>query len=133
VIGAAEIIESLGSLLQERRATGNERFRRVVIDSRECARGDLFVALRGERTDGQRFAGDAVVRGARGLLVRERPAEVPADVALFVVPDTLAALQRLAAGRRERRRAKVIITGSVGKTTTKEITAAVLGARWPVL
>jgi UDP-N-acetylmuramoyl-tripeptide--D-alanyl-D-alanine ligase len=55
-------------------------------------------------------------------------------VAAFVVPDTLAALQRLAAGRRERRRAKVIgVTGSVGKTTTKEILAAVLSTRYSVL
>jgi len=134
VIAAAEMLESLGSLLRERRVRGNERFRRVVIDSRECARGDLFVALRGERTDGQLHAGDAVERGARGLLVREMPAGLPEDVAVFVVDDTLAALQRLAAGRRDRRHAKVIgITGSVGKTTTKEITAAVLGARYPVL
>jgi UDP-N-acetylmuramoyl-tripeptide--D-alanyl-D-alanine ligase len=134
MIGTPEIVESLGSLLRETRAAGNERFRRVVIDSRACGRGDLFVALRGERSDGQLYAVDAAGRGARGLLVRERPEGLPDGVAVFVVDDTLAALQRLAAGRRNRRHAKVIgITGSVGKTTTKEITAAVLGARYPVL
>ena len=134
MIGTGEVLDSLGSMLREHHAAGNERFRRVQIDSRACARGDLFVALRGERTDGQEFVHDAVARGARGVLVRERPEALAGDVAVFVVDDTLAALQRLAAGRRDRRRAKVIgITGSVGKTTTKEITAAVLAARFPVL
>jgi len=133
MIGTAEIRDSLGSLLREQRGTA-ARFRRVVIDSRAARRGDLFVALRGERHDGQAFVPDAVARGAAGVLARELPADLPAGVAAFAVSDTLAALQRLAAGRRDRRRAKVIgITGSVGKTTTKEIAAAVLATRYPVL
>lgn len=134
MIAATEIVECLGSLLQERRLGDARRFRRVVVDSRQAGRGDLFVALPGERRDGYEFAPDAVARGARGLLLRELPEGLPAGVAVFVVPDTLLALQRLAAGRRDRRRAKVIgITGSVGKTTTKELAATVLGARHPVL
>jgi UDP-N-acetylmuramoyl-tripeptide--D-alanyl-D-alanine ligase len=134
MIGAAEITESLGSLLRERRTGQATRFRSVVVNSRQAGRGDLFVALPGERHDGHEFVPDAVERGARGVLVRELPQPLPAGVTAFVVTDTLAALQRLAAGRRDRRRAKVIgVTGSVGKTTTKEITAALLGTRYPVL
>jgi UDP-N-acetylmuramoyl-tripeptide--D-alanyl-D-alanine ligase len=134
MITASEVAEYLGSLLHEQRGPMDARFRDVVIDSRQARRGDFFVALRGERTDGQEFAADAVERGARGLLLREAVDGLPPDVTLFVVPDTLLALQRLAAGRRDRRRTKVVgITGSVGKTTTKEIVAAVLGVKYRVL
>ena len=134
MIGNDEIVESLGSLLREQRRGDVTRYRQVVVDSRQAGRGDLFVALPGERTDGHQFVADAVARGARGLLVRERARDLPSGVAVFVVTDGLAALQRLAAGRRDRRHAKVIgVTGSVGKTTTKEIAAAVLATRWPVL
>ncbi|MCH7811920.1 MAG: UDP-N-acetylmuramoyl-tripeptide--D-alanyl-D-alanine ligase [Chloroflexi bacterium] len=134
MIETTEIVESLGSLLQNQRGERAGRYRRVVIDSRQAGRGDLFVALTVGRGDGHDFAADAIARGARALLVERQQEDMPSGVAVFVVPDTLAALQRLAAGRRERRRAKVIgVTGSVGKTTTKEITAAVLGTRYPVL
>ncbi len=133
MITAGEVAEYLGSLLQEQRGPATVRFRDVVIDSRQAGRGDFFVALRGERHDGQEFVVDAVERGARGLLVHE-PVGVPPGVTAFVVPDTLLALQRLAAGRRDRCRTKVIgITGSVGKTTTKEIAATVLGGKYRVL
>ncbi|MDZ4278087.1 MAG: UDP-N-acetylmuramoyl-tripeptide--D-alanyl-D-alanine ligase, partial [Dehalococcoidia bacterium] len=134
MIAASEIAESLGSLLLERRPGRARRFRRAVVDSRQAGRGDLFFALRGERHDGHEFAADAVRRGASGVIVQQAPDALPADVAVFLVGDTLAALQRLAAGRRDRRRAKVIgVTGSVGKTTTKEIAAAVLSTRHTVL
>jgi UDP-N-acetylmuramoyl-tripeptide--D-alanyl-D-alanine ligase len=135
MLSSAEITRSLGSMLAP--ATwlpGPARFSRVTIDSRHVRRNDLFVALKGERHDGLDFVHDAVERGATGLLVSEAPAGLRAAAAVFVVPDTLAALQRLAAGRREQRNAKVIgVTGSVGKTTTKEILAAVLGSRYRVL
>jgi UDP-N-acetylmuramoyl-tripeptide--D-alanyl-D-alanine ligase len=134
MIAASEIVECLGSLLQQERLGEARRFRGVVVDSRRAGKGDLFVALPGERQDGHAFVADAVARGARGVLVRELPEALPAGVAAFVVPDTLLALQRLAAGRRDRRHAKVIgITGSVGKTTTKELVAGVLSTRYRVL
>lgn len=134
MIETEEIIEGLGPTLLERRAGTVRRFRRPAIDSRQVGRGDLFVALPGSRHDGHEFVDDAIERGARGLLVREVPPGVAPGVAAFVVPDTLAALQRLAMTRRERRRAKVIgVTGSVGKTSTKELIAAVLAVRYPVL
>ncbi len=134
MLSATEIEESLGSMLLDRRHGRAARFGGVLIDSRQVRRGDLFVALPGERHDGHDFVADAVARGATGTIVsRPLPSPVP-GVAVFVVPDTLAALQRLAAGRRDRRRAKVIgVTGSVGKTTTKEIAAAVLASRHAVL
>jgi UDP-N-acetylmuramoyl-tripeptide--D-alanyl-D-alanine ligase len=134
VIAASEIVDCLGSLLQQERPGEARRFRGVAVDSRRVGKGDLFVALPGERQDGHAFVADAVARGARGVLVRELPEALPAGVAAFVVPDTLLALQRLAAGRRDRRHAKVIgITGSVGKTTTKELVAGVLSTRYRVL
>ena len=134
MIEATEIAVSLGPLLRERRAGSVTRFRRPAIDSRLCGRGDLFVALAGPERDGHAFVCDAVARGARGVLVRRLPKALSDDVAAFVVPDTLAALQRLAAERRERRRVTVVgVTGSVGKTTTKDLTAALLERSGPVL
>ncbi len=104
---------------------------RVVIDSRESRPGALFVALRGTRTDGHRFVDDAYARGAAGVLVartepvRDRPA--------VIVTDPGEALLRLAASERRALGATVVgITGSVGKTTTKDLTAAVLGDRFAV-
>ncbi|HSV92699.1 MAG TPA: Mur ligase domain-containing protein, partial [Desulfobacterales bacterium] len=102
----------------------------VAIDSRAVAPGALFVALRGERTDGHQYLAAAVAAGARALLVSEseaaaRRTEV-ADlgsrgVAVVAVPDTLAALQRLARVHLGRLglAARVGVTGSSGKTTTK--------------
>ncbi len=133
MIETREVANSLGSMLRERRGP-SVRFRRVVVDSRKVGRGDLFVALPGERTDGHRFSADAIERGAHGVLVTALPESLAPGTAAFVVDDALAALQRLAAGRRDRRRTKVIgVTGSVGKTTTKEIAAAVLSTKYDVL
>ena len=102
-------------------------FSAVVIDSREAQPGSLFVALRGERTDGHRYVDDAVSRGATGLLVSQ-PVDVAAGVDLFSVDDTLAALQRAAAAWRNQIAATVVgITGSVGKTTVREATSQLLG------
>lgn len=134
MIEAKEIVKNLGPLLRERRPGRAARFRHAVIDSRQATRGDLFVALRGTERDGHEFVCDAVAHGATGVLVSKPPEALGVDVAAFVVPDTLAALQRLATARREQRRAKVIgVTGSVGKTSTKDLIAAVLSACHPVL
>ena len=133
MITVRDVDEYLGSLVKQRIGQAENRFRSVVIDSRIVSAGDLFVALPGARADGHEFAADAVTRGARGLLLREA-IDAPSHVTSFVVPDTLVALQRLAAGRRDHHRAKVIgITGSVGKTTTKEIVASVLGVKYRTL
>jgi UDP-N-acetylmuramoyl-tripeptide--D-alanyl-D-alanine ligase len=134
MIPAVDVTRYLGSLLREQLGPTATRFRNVVIDSRQARKGDLFVALPGERTDGQLFAADAAKRGATGLLLREPVDGLPPGVTSFIVADPLLALQRLAAGHRDRSKAKVVgITGSVGKTTTKEIVASVLGVKYRIL
>ncbi|MBV9280894.1 MAG: UDP-N-acetylmuramoyl-tripeptide--D-alanyl-D-alanine ligase, partial [Chloroflexi bacterium] len=113
----------------------------VSIDSRAVTPGSLFVALQGERVDGHRFVPDALRAGACACLVAAAlagPLPAASRAAgrryLFVVPDPLPALQQLAAYWRRRHEVEVVgITGSIGKTTTKEIVASLLAARWPVL
>ena len=107
-------------------------FRRVVIDSREARRGDLFVALPGEHKDGHDFVADALERGAarpaRAAARRRRCRTAPSPTSSKTA---LTALQRIAAGHRAALPVKVIgVTGSVGKTTTKEIAAFILGQRY---
>ena len=104
----------------------------ITSDSRRCRAGDLFVALAGPRFDGHDFAADALERGAAAALVARRPAGVGDEAPLLVVDDTLAALTRLARAARERSRARIIaVTGSVGKTGTKEALKLVLSAEGP--
>jgi UDP-N-acetylmuramoyl-tripeptide--D-alanyl-D-alanine ligase len=114
----------------------------VSIDSRTVQPGELFIAIRGPRHDGHGFVAGAFERGAvAGLVARDRLGEYAADVRakLYVVDDTLEALQRLGSRACEIwRRSKPgrmvgAVAGSVGKTTTKEILAALLGARFSVL
>jgi UDP-N-acetylmuramoyl-tripeptide--D-alanyl-D-alanine ligase len=97
----------------------------ISIDSRTIAPGDLFVALQDAR-DGHDFVADAFAKGAAGALVAR---DMPGFENLLVVPDTLAALTRLGEFSRARARARVVaVTGSVGKTTTKEMLRCALGA-----
>jgi UDP-N-acetylmuramoyl-tripeptide--D-alanyl-D-alanine ligase len=103
---------------------------RAVIDSRAVAAGDLFVGLPGEHVDGGRFAPQALAGGAWGVLVAPEhaaAAQCAVPGALIAADDPLAALQRLAtAWRRALACPVVAITGSVGKTSTKDILAAML-------
>src|SRR5579872_866397 len=109
----------------------------VSIDSRAVGRGQLFVAIRGPRHDGHDFVAAALQAGAEAAVVAsDRVSSYPAQirVRLFAVGDTLAALQNLArAVRRAWGRRIAAVTGSVGKTTTKEILAALLGSKFRVL
>ena len=134
ILDADFVAAALGETLRERRGSG-ARFRRAVIDSRRVEAGDLFVALRGENADGHDFAMDALARGAAGLLL-ERPPEgdLPGGPPVFIVPDALAGLQRLAAAWREALAGLEVIgvTGNVGKTTTKLMASAVLERRYRV-
>ena len=95
-------------------------------DTRALRAGDVFVAVRTERRDGHDFLGAARAQGAAAALVG-RP--VDADLPQLVVDDPLAALRRVAARWRARFKGQVVgVTGSVGKTSTKELLAALLGA-----
>lgn len=107
---------------------------RLSTDSRTLQSGDLFVALRGENFDGHRFVEKAVERGAAGAVVeRTWKAITPSSFPLIRVDDVLAAYQRIAAEYRRSLSLKVIaITGSNGKTTTKDFVAAALGYRFRV-
>ena len=99
----------------------------VSIDTRTLAPGDLFVALIGERGDGHDHVADALARGAAGVLAHRIPNDLPAGAPLLVVPDTLEALRALAVFARRRFTGRLAaITGSVGKTTTKEMLRAIL-------
>lgn len=102
----------------------------ICTDSREADGGTLFCAIRGERVDGHDYMAKAVELGCAAFLCERIPDPLPADPCAFIlVEDTVAALSALALSRREaevQALSIVAITGSVGKTTTKEMTAAVL-------
>ena len=121
-----EIITATGGKLEGRPKAS--RFDEIVTDSSKVKTGSVFVALKGERFDGHRFVKDAINRGAGCLVVHQslRAADLR-TVAAVKVPDTLRALGDLAHFRREQYGPKVLaITGSNGKTTTKEMLAAIL-------
>ncbi|MDF9408638.1 UDP-N-acetylmuramoyl-tripeptide--D-alanyl-D-alanine ligase [Pelotomaculum isophthalicicum JI] len=102
---------------------------RVSTDSRRIEPGSLFFALRGTRYDAHQFLDQAIAAGAGGLVI-DRDVEVTAGITVIKVLDTLAALQALAASNRERCGIPLIgVTGSTGKTTTKDMIASVLGTR----
>ncbi len=110
----------------EGRAAGT--YSGISTDSRSVRPGELFVALRGARYDGGDFVAAAREAGAVGAVVERRPAEAVDDLELFLVDDALEALGRLAAARRRALDPRVIgITGTSGKTTTRELTAAAIG------
>jgi UDP-N-acetylmuramoyl-tripeptide--D-alanyl-D-alanine ligase len=109
-------------------------FRWLERDSRVLQPGDLFIAVKGEQFDGHEFVAEAAGKGARAALVSTAWAEGnsgSAPLPLLVVPDPLAALQELARSRRADRDLIVVgITGSIGKTSTKEVVAAILGQKF---
>lgn len=109
-------------------------FSGVSIDSRSVADGDLFVALKGERHDGHDFLAQALEKASGALVSRPvPPGSVPPGATLVRVPDTLAALRALSRYVRDALRPRVVgVTGSVGKTTTKELTAALAATRYRV-
>jgi UDP-N-acetylmuramoyl-tripeptide--D-alanyl-D-alanine ligase len=105
---------------------------RLHTDTRTLAAGDCFVALRGDRFDGHAFVREVKSRGAVAALVSNRLLpDLPEDLGLVEVPDTLEALQRFAATYRQLLPVRTIgVTGSSGKTSTKELIAAVLRTRF---
>jgi UDP-N-acetylmuramoyl-tripeptide--D-alanyl-D-alanine ligase len=123
----ADLARCLGARLE---GDGTRMVTGAAIDSRAVRRGDLFVALPGARTDGHDFAGQAATAGAAAVLLQRT---LPVDLPQLVVSDTLAALQRLAqAERAEAAYRLAAVTGSIGKTITKEFLAALLASTFPV-
>jgi len=143
-----EIVEALTG---EKRISSLQTITEVVVDSRCATPGSLFVAFAGEKSDGHHFVGDAFARGSVAALIERPVADAPftvdlgqplaeealADLTLpvcFLVTSTLTAIQELAAFWRTRFSPRVVgITGSVGKTTTKELVHAVLETRYRAL
>ena len=104
---------------------------RVVIDSREILPGDLFVAYKGEKLDGHDYISAALDKGAAGCLAERVPKGETRGVIL--VPDVQSALEDIAAAYRDTLSLPIVgITGSVGKTSAKEMISAVLSSRWRV-
>ncbi len=148
MLTALRIVEGVGG----RPSASLDRIpiRGAVVDSRLAAPGDLFVAIKGERSDGHRYLADAFARGAVAALV-EQDVEIPGatlvdaragalarDVAgsplLIRVDNTIDALQSAGAAWRSRFSPRMVgVTGSLGKSTTKELIAQVLGARYRTL
>ena len=125
--------EGTGSILVASRGDAAATFTNPAIDSRSVQPGDLFFALHGERQDGHDFVAEAVSRGAAGAVV-DRPMDVADGASVFHTSNSLEALHRIAAQQRVRSNARVIaVTGSVGKTTCKEIVASVLDQKYEVL
>ncbi|MCE0522732.1 MAG: UDP-N-acetylmuramoyl-tripeptide--D-alanyl-D-alanine ligase [Methylacidiphilales bacterium] len=106
---------------------------RLHTDTRSLLAGDCFVALQGDRFDGHAFVAEVKNHGAVAAVVSHRllPTDLPGDLGLVEVPDTLEALQRFAANYRQLLSVRTIgVTGSSGKTSTKELIASVLRTRY---
>lgn len=111
------------------RSQGQWNASRVEIDSRKAQAGDLFVAIKGERVDGHAYVADALKKGAVAALVDHVPAGLE-KAPLLVVKDTLKGLEDLGKYARQRASAKVVgVTGSVGKTSAKEMLRIALAAQ----
>jgi len=115
------------------RGDGAGRVSSIGKDTRSLQAGELYWALRGENFDGHDFAAAAAAAGAAGAVVEKEPEGLPSDFPLVQVDEAQAALHRLASWYRDRLKARVIcLTGSNGKTSTKDFTAAVAGTRFAV-
>ena len=116
------------------RGDGARRVTTVCTDSRAINAGDLFLALRGENFDGHAFVAEAARLGAAGAVVDREMEGLPENFPVIEVANTLAALQQIAAYyRRSIPLKSVVITGSNGKTSTKDFTAALLEERFRVI
>ncbi len=121
---AAEAAKATGG-----RTQGEWSAQGLSIDTRSLQKGDLFIALRGEKSDGHDYVLKALAAGAAAVMIDHRPEGLPADAPVLLVKDTFTALQDLGRASRARSGAQVIgVTGSVGKTGTKELLAAAFGA-----
>jgi UDP-N-acetylmuramoyl-tripeptide--D-alanyl-D-alanine ligase len=134
VLAALPLAEPTGAPLTRggngRAEAGEQTYEGVGTDTRTLTEGALFVALRGENFDGHAFLQRAAERGARAAVVDTIPADAP-PLRYYRVPDTLMALGRLGRHRRRTLGGRVVaITGTNGKTTTKEMSRAILATRY---
>ena len=129
MLKASEVITATGATREDFAFTG------ITTDSRAVQPGELFVALKGGNFDGHDYCAKAVELGAAGVVISHDIEALPAGVAVFKVEDTLKAYQAMArAYRRQQKKLKVFaITGSNGKTSTKDLLAACLGAKYKVV
>lgn len=106
-------------------------FGEVTTDSRRVPEGSLFIAIKGDTFDGHDFIAQAIEKGARGIVTSRDP-DPTWEAEIFHVPDTTLAARQLAGAwlRRFPKLAIIVVAGSVGKTTTKELTAALLRGKW---
>jgi len=120
-----------GRLLKKGRETN---FRGGCVDSRTAKAAQLFFALKGEKADGHDFAAEAVKKGAAGVVLEREVEGLSPEISVIIVSNVLVALQNLARRIREKSPVDVIgITGSTGKTTTKEAITQVLSSRFSTL
>jgi UDP-N-acetylmuramoyl-tripeptide--D-alanyl-D-alanine ligase len=123
---AEDVIRAVqGQCLHEQ----NWHARGVAIDSRSVTPGDLFVALKGPTNDAHDYVADVFAKGAAAAIVMRQPAQIPTASPLIFVDDTFTALENLGAAGRARAEASILaVTGSVGKTGTKEMLRLMLSA-----
>src|SRR5437016_10824712 len=126
------IVDFAGAKLEQ--GDGNSSVERISTDSRTIKKGELFVALHGENFDGHKFVEATAKSGGAGAIVDLKwNGKVPAKFAIIRAEDTLVAYQSLAASYRKSLPLKVLaITGSNGKTSTKDFAASVLGRKFRV-
>jgi len=131
-LSISQIAKLCGAKLEE--GEGETSVERISTDSRTIKKGDLFVALRGDNFDGHKFIEATAKAGAAGAIVDLKwSGKAPKSFAIIRAEDTLLAYQNLAANYRKSLSIKVLaITGSNGKTSTKDFAASVLGRRFRV-
>src|SRR5579864_4850902 len=123
-----EILEATGGTLISGPAT--RTFAHLHTDSRQVVSGGLFIALRGEQRDGHAFIEEALARGAGGIVCQLPPQEAVPTASIVTVSSTREALSQITRFRLTRLGVPIVaITGSSGKTTTKELVAHILGRR----
>jgi UDP-N-acetylmuramoyl-tripeptide--D-alanyl-D-alanine ligase len=116
------------------KASGDWHVEGISIDTRTLERGDLFVALKGENRDGHAFVGSALEKGAGAALISDPQAELDSNAPLLFVADTLRGLEALGRAARARCPARIVaVTGSAGKTTTKEMLRLALSSQGKVV
>lgn len=125
----ATIIEYTGGSLISKNEDKEREIHNIKIDSRAVLEDSLYVAIKGEKNNGHHFLKDVYDKGVRACLISDKNVEILEDMQYILVDDTLKALQKMAKRYRETLHIPIVaITGSVGKTTTREMVAAALSA-----